>query len=314
MRFLVTGGFGYIGGRLAHFISNQLQHQVVLGSRRYMSVPAWLPQAEVVQIDWESPDNLEDICSGIDVVIHCAGMNAQDCMKNPVAALEVNGIETAKLLQAAIRKDVRRFLYLSTAHVYANPLVGVFTESSCPTSLLPYATSHRAGENVVMAAHQHGEIEGLVARISNAYGVPVHRKVNCWMLLVNDLCYQAVTKRQLILNSSGLQRRDFVPMSAVCHAINLLLDISSNDIGNGVFNVGGGWSPTVWEMACLIQQRCETKLHFLPELIRKEPHNGEEPTELDFRANGLLKLGFQPATDKTSEIDELLEFCQSGFH
>ena len=76
-------------------------------------------------------------------------MNAQNCVTDPVAALEVNAVATARLLQAAIRQGAKRFIYLSTAHVYGSSLSGVITEETCPASLCPYAASHRAGEDVV---------------------------------------------------------------------------------------------------------------------------------------------------------------------
>lgn len=267
----------------------------------------------MVQTCWESPTRLEDVCAGIDAVIHLAGMNAQDCAATPDAALEFNGVATARLLQSAIRQGVKRFIYLSTAHVYASPLSGTISEETCPLSLHPYATSHRAGEDVVRAAHQRGEIEGVVIRLSNSFGKPVHAKADCWMLLVNDLCRQAVTTRQMVLSSSGLQRRDFVPLSDVCHAIRHLLHLPQSGLGTGLFNLGGGWSPTVWEMACLVQERCATVLGYRPGLTRKPANIGEMTADLDYRSDRLLQSGFQPSNDRVFEIDHLLEFCQVTF-
>src|SRR3546814_17036700 len=93
-------------------------------------------------------------------------MNAQNCAANPVEALEFNGVATARLVQAAARVGIRRFIYLSTAHVYCAPLTGTITEDTCPRNLHPYATSHLAGENAVLSAVQAGEISGMVLRLS----------------------------------------------------------------------------------------------------------------------------------------------------
>lgn len=312
MRILITGGFGFVGGRLAVHLA-QAEHQVVFGSRNVISSPAWLPQAEVAQIKWDDDRALEHRCNGVDVVIQAAGMNAQDCAADPVAALAFNGVATTRLVAAASRAGVQRFIYLSTAHVYASPLVGTITEDSCPRNLHPYATSHLAGEHAVLSASQRGQIQGIVLRLSNAFGAPMHKDVNCWMLLVNDLCRQAVQTRKLGLQTSGLQQRDFVGMSEVCRVVEYLASCNGEALQPSIFNVGAGVSQTVLEMAQLIAQRCNQVLGFEPVLQRKEGGADEQYEKLIYRAESLAKIGFNMGFDKAAEIDRLLMFCQSSF-
>ena len=197
MRILITGGFGFVGGRLAEHLA-QAGHQIVLGTRNARNPPVWLPQAKVAQIVWDDDCVLKRILDGVNVVIHAAGMNAQECADKPVVALEFNGVATARLIAAAVRVDVQRFIYFSTAHVYASPLVGTINEETYPRNLHPYATSHLAGEHAVLSTNKCGEIQGIVLRLSNAFGSPMHKSVNCWRLLVNDLCRQAVLMLSLI--------------------------------------------------------------------------------------------------------------------
>lgn len=313
MRILITGGFGFVGGRLAaHLV--RAGHQIMLGSRNPITSPAWLPQAEVSQIEWDDGCALEHSCNGVDVVIHAAGMNAQDCASDPVAALAFNGAATARLVAAAGRAGVKRFIYLSTAHVYASPLAGTITEDTCPRNLHPYATSHLAGEYTVLSASQRGQIQGIVLRLSNAFGAPMHKDVNCWMLLVNDLCKQAVQTRKLVLQSSGLQQRDFVSMTEVCRVAEYLA------VGHGasaqpcIFNVGAGVSQSVFAMAQLIQQQCAQVLGFKPALQRVQGGVDERHPALNYRADNLAALGINSnGLDSSAEINSLLRFCQSTF-
>lgn len=313
MRILITGGGGYLGGRLSQFLMSKKNDEVILGSSRQTSSPKWLPEARMVSTQWDSLYSLEKSCKGIDAIVHLAGMNAQDCSVNSVAALELNAVATARLLQAGIQQGVRRFIYLSTAHVYGSPLAGIITEDVCPISLNSYATSHRAGEDVVRAANQRGEIEGVVIRLSNAYGAPAHKDANCWMLLLNDLCRQAVMTKHMVLQSSGLQRRDFIPLSDACRAIEHLLHLPKQNLARGVFNVGGGWAPTVWEAACLVQERCNIILGFQPQLTRISHKEYEVAAMLDYRFDTLRQTGFQPIFNKIDEIDQLLQFCKDSF-
>lgn len=312
MRILIAGGLGFVGGRLGQYL-HQAAHQIILGSRNASSPPDWLSQAEVVRTDWVDERALEKICGGADVVIQAAGMNAQDCAADPVVALEFNGLATARMVAAASRAGVKRFIYLSTAHVYASPLIGTITEDTCPRNLHPYSTSHLAGEHAVLSACQRGQMEGVVLRLSNAFGAPVHKDVNCWMLLVNDLCRQAVTKRSLTLRSAGVQRRDFVTLQDVGGAVSHVLDLSKEQIGDGVFNIGGAWTPRVIDMVELIRERCSAVLGFVPALIRPEPEEGELALDLDFQIDRLLASGFELCGNAATEIDATLLFCHEAF-
>lgn len=311
MNLLITGGFGYLGGRLAEYLASQTGYKIYLGSRQQTVSPSWLPQAKVVKTEWDLPIGLERICSGVDAIVHLAGMNAEDCAANPLAALEFNAVGTARLLQAAILKGVKRFVYLSTAHVYGSPLKGVITEEICPISLHPYATSHRAGEDVVRVAHQRGEIEGVVVRLSNAYGAPVQKDANCWMLLVNDLCRQAVTTQQMVLKSSGLQRRDFIALTDVCRAITHLLVLPIDKLADGLFNVGGVWSPTILEMTERVAERVYAVTGNRPEILRKEDPSIGEIEALDYRVKKLVGTGFSLSgvEQVDRELDRLVHFC-----
>ena len=136
MRVLIAGGFGFAGGRLANYM-HRAGYQVILGSRKASEPPDWLPRAEVARLDWNSVDALEAACSGADVVIQAAGMNAQDCAADPVAALMVNGVATARLMEAAGRAAVKRFVYLSTAHVYGSPPRAGLTKIPVPATCIP---------------------------------------------------------------------------------------------------------------------------------------------------------------------------------
>jgi UDP-glucose 4-epimerase len=312
MRVLITGGFGFLGGRLAQYF-HQAGHQILLGSRSARGIPAWLPDTAVTVVDWADAPSLKRICGGVDLVIHAAGMNAQDCAADPLAALEFNGLATARLLKAAIAADVERFVYLSTAHVYANPLVGVIEEESCPENLHPYATSHLAGENAVLTATSLREINGVVVRLSNAFGMPMHPGANCWSLLANDLCRQALVTGNMILRSNGAQQRDFIAVEEVCRVVAHLSLLAPEFLLPGIINLGSGVSQSVFEFAGLIQQRCKLVLGFEPTLQRALALDAGAHEPLSYRSRKLMQMGVEVKSDDCAELDRLLTFCQAAF-
>lgn len=313
MKVLITGAMGYIGGRLVQHLNHDEDINLALGSRKKILAPSWAPNATTIQMNWDLLESFDEACIGVDVVIHLAGMNAQDCAANPIAALRSNGEATGMLLASAIKQRVKRFIFLSTAHVYANPLLGTITEKTPTLSSHPYAISNRAGEELVLGAHQKNEIEGVVVRLSNSFGAPAHKEANCWMLLVNDLCYQAVTTRCMVLSSSGSALRDFVPLTDVCNALTHLLKLSKQDLGDGLFNFGSGYSQTVMQMATLVQSRCEKIMGYKPSL---SGINGGEIASYDslvYRSDAIYSSGFNERTEKSEEIDKLLKFCKEAF-
>lgn len=311
-RILITGGFGFVGGRLARHLW-EAGYGVVLGSREVSKPPDWLSSAEVVTMNWQDSCELERACLEVDVVIHAAGMNAQDCEADPVAALHFNGVATARLATSAARAGVRRFIHLSTAHVYGSPLIGTITEETCPRNLHPYATSHLSGEHVVMQVAKLSKMNSVILRLSNGYGEPAHKDVNCWSLLVNDVCRQAIQHNQIVLNTDGRQFRDFVPVKVICDTILHLIDVDEFQNIGSVINVGTGHSRSVLEMAELIRKRCQLVLGSSPAIVVPQPTSIASVPSLNFSVAKLNALGVRCNANTEFEIDQLLKFCQAHF-
>jgi UDP-glucose 4-epimerase len=310
-KVLITGGMGFVGGRVAQILAARGDVEVMLGSRNAQISPSWLASADVVAMDWLAKESLLAACDGVDTIVHLAAMNDIDCLCDPVAALEVNGVNTVRLLEAAKASGVARFIYFSTTHVYGSPLVGRIDETLPLKCQHPYATSHRAAEDVVLAANE--KLVSIVLRLSNGFGVPAHSAVNVWTLLVNDLCRQAVTQRSLTLRSSGLQKRDFVTLHDAAYAVSHMIDLPKAIVGDGIYNVGGGLSTRVIDMAEMIQSRCSEVLGFTPEILRPKPTINETSPDLDYRIDKLLATGFSLQGKFEDEIDEILLLCQKTF-
>lgn len=312
MTVLITGGFGYLGGRIAVAMAADLGVSVRLGSRQ-LRFPDWLPQAEGVVCDLHNMASLLAAMKGVQVVVHLAAMNEKDCLAEPREAVRVNTLGTLMAIQAAVTAGVERFIYFSTAHVYGTPLAGNFTEQTIPRPRHPYAITHHAAEDFVLAAHDQRQLVGIVVRLSNGFGAPTHQGVDSWTLLVNDLCRQATQTGKMVLRSSGMQQRDFIPITDICCAVKHLIELSRRKCGDGLFNLGGGASLSVWQMTQRIAMRCQAVLGFTPEIIRLGPASDEKNQDLNYRIDKLKKTGFNQMGDMDAEIDATLLFCRDAF-
>jgi UDP-glucose 4-epimerase len=167
---LITGGFGYLGGRIAQALAANPGRSLRLGTRWPQPAPEWLRTCEPVPLDLMSEEGLAAACAGVSCMVHLAALNEIDSASDPEQALLVNTLGTLKLLCAAERAGVQRFVYFSTAHIYGAPLTGTITEATVPRPAHPYATTHRAAEDFVLAAHDRRALTGIVVRLSNGFG------------------------------------------------------------------------------------------------------------------------------------------------
>jgi UDP-glucose 4-epimerase len=309
---LLTGGLGYLGGRLACALV-EAGHQVRCGTRRSGAVtPEGLPAMPMAMLDWASTEALTEACRGVDCVIHLAAMNEVESARDPVGALKMNGLASLRLLEAAKAADVRRFIYFSTAHVYGAPLQGDIDEMTLPRPIHPYAITHKVAEDFVLAAHDRQQIEGVVIRLSNGFGAPVTPDVDRWTLLVNDLCRQAVTTGELRLNSAGAQLRDFITLGDVALAVNHLLQLDASQLADGLFNLGGGQVMSILEMTERIAARWQLLTGCDIAIVRPAGDGVSQPT-LNYRCDKLAATGFVLTGQIDREIDDTLQLCLRAF-
>lgn len=313
-RVLITGGLGYIGGRVAKFLAEREDLFLVLGTRQKETArPGWLKNGNVVQLDLMSEESLDLACKEVKCIIHLAALNEIDSAKNSEQALLVNGYGTLKTLRAAERAGVERFIYFSTAHIYGAPLQGNITEKSLPRPVHPYAISHKVAEDFVLAAHDCKSILGIVLRLSNGFGAPINPNVNRWSLLVNDLCRQIATTGKIILKTSGIQKRDFITLTDVCRAVSHCLTLPADECLDGLFNLGGECSLSISEMASCIADRCSHVLGFVPEINAPIMQSDDVSMPFNYSIDKIKSTGFELSSNVTEEIDSELKFCKNEF-
>lgn len=311
---LVTGGLGYVGGRIAKYLAENTSYSLHLSTRQHQQErPDWLVNGEIINMDLLDDKDLEEKCVGIKYIIHLAAINEIESLKDPAKALKVNGVGSLKLLQAAVKAGVERFIYFSTAHVYGAPLVGRITEKTLPRPQHPYAISHKTAEDFILAAHDRGDIEAIVFRLSNSFGMPERESINRWTLLVNDLCRQAATTGEVVLRSTGLDKRDFITLHDVARAVGHILTIPKEHCDNALFNLGGENTLRVIDMASLIAERYE--LMFGKKLVIKRQETNQETVDmkLDYCIDKLKSTGFILNSSIDKEIDETLLLCKRAF-
>ena len=313
MSFLVTGGIGYLGARIVKALAEKYPERKIIYTHHHHITKNYFPGLKNIhfrKLNLTEYTDFNTICSGVKTIIHLAFPNEIVCKQNVEAAIDSGVKGTYYLLSEANRYKVQNFIFLSTAHVYGAPLQGEITELTLPRPIHPYAITKKAAEDFVLAFRKETSLNAIVLRLSNGFGYPLHKDINRWTLLVNDLCRQAVLHKQMVLNSSGLQQRDFIPFDDIIQAILLLDTLAKQNTLDGLFNLGSGKSVTVYDFAQKIAEIAQKILGFEIPLIRKEPTPNESFEPLIYNSNKIASIGYKPKGNINFEIEESLRFCK----
>jgi len=310
---LITGGFGYLGGRIAEYLWKSGFKVRIGTSRSKIDTAESHLQYDIVKFNLLDSISLEEACKDVSIIIHLAALNAKLCEQNPSKASQINTDGTCNLINAAIKEKVDQFIYFSTAHIYGSPLVGSITEETRPSPQHPYALTHFEAEKYVLNASKKQLINSVVLRLSNAVGSPIHKNVNCWMLVSNDLCKQVITKKAMTIQSNSLIERDFISISEVCMIIEKIINYSN--LKNGIYNLSSGVSLNLLDLANLIKKRAAKIINYTPaiELASKHSIPLAGSMSLAISNNKLKKHGVDINHDIKNEIDQLLANCKNWF-
>jgi len=302
---LITGGSGYLGGRLAEFLSNaQIKKIAITARKESKALRKRLPNCDLRILDITKPDNIKKALTDITDVIHLISLNAKDSAESPELAEKINAYGTLDLIKTSIDSGVKRFIYISTAHVYGAPLVGEINEMTPALASHPYATSHLQAEKYIKKAAVSTKTKFTILRLSNAIGSPIMKDTDCWMLVVNDICKQIVTSQTMRFSSQRNIERDYISIEEICRIISHILCDETNNF-QGVYNFGSGKSISLENLANLISERAKVILGIDVRIYF--PNQTSVPTKpLSYSISKIQREGITISNSLNNEIDQLL--------
>lgn len=312
-RVLVTGGFGYVGGRVAAHLADAGRGVRVLTTRARARWPEWAEALEVVTGDVRDRAALVRAVEGVDAVVHLAAVNELVSRRDPERAVEVNGIATGRLLDACRDAGGVRIVYFSTFHVYGPAAGPVITEATPVRPAHPYAFSHSVAEGFVDWHRREFGAETVTLRLSNGFGYPMDPHVDRWTLVFNDLCRQAVTEGRLVLKSAGTQSRDFIALADVARAVEHVLGLPASMLGDGLFNLGGKQTLTIREVAERVAaEYLRWSGRSVPIELPADAAPAPEAVPVRFDVSRLERTGFGLTNPLARELHRTFEVAQGA--
>lgn len=302
MHILITGGLGYLGSRLAHYLHGQ-GHQISIGTRQHVEVmPKGFTEINCINMDWGSYESIHKACNNVDIVVHAAGMNAQECFMNPLLALHARKKAAQYLSDAGINQKIKSIIYLSSMRVYGENLSGTINEQSPTLGMHPYAQSHIEAEQVLLERLNNHSVEIHILRLANIFGAPIIENKECWDLVVNNFCMQAVKTGEILINSARTMQKSFLPMTDFLRVIGSIIDGKITSIHGGILNVGNPVNLSLEAIAKKIQLACSgVKVSF-------DLQNDIKCNQFEYKSLYLKEHELGSSMEK--EINELLQACE----
>ena len=291
MRFLVTGGAGFIGSALANRLV-ALGHEVRVIDNLTSGDPDRLdPRVLFTRGDVADIPKLWTLLQDVSCVYHLAArVSVPESIKYPRDYNHVNVGGTVSVMEAMRDAGVQRVVLASSGAVYGSQSEQPLHEDLIPNPDSPYAVSKLAAETYVRTIGALWGIEAVALRIFNAYG-PGQQLPASHAPVIPRFIRAAQTGASLVVFNNGEQTRDFVYIEDVVDA--LVAAATAPDVDRQVINVGSGRETSINELVAAIGEVLGMELE---PLYNRDREGGVQRMCADItRAERLL--GFVPRTD-----------------
>lgn len=304
MVVLVTGGCGYIGSRLIRDLASApgFEGETVrvldnMMRERYVSLMDLPSQGryEFIEGDIRKDEDLKRAFHDVDVVIDLAGVtNAPISFERKELTFDVNVTGGKKVVEHAVRSDVDRFVYSSTASVYG-PTKGVVDENYPCKPISPYGETKLQAEKFSLDASRENGLNATVLRLGTVFGYSIGMRFDT---VVDRFVYLACTEAPLtVWESARKERRPYLHISDSIGAI--LFALSRHDMNGEIYNVVG-------ENASIdrITEAIKKEVRAVQVLITPSPNLNQVSYEL--ASSKVERLGFHARHSLEEGVKEIV--------
>jgi UDP-glucose 4-epimerase len=272
VKFLITGGAGFIGSHLADMVVGRGDEVVILddfstGTRDNVEALEDRGSAEIVLGSTLDEQLVDDCMASVDACFHLAStVGVKLVVGQPLDSLlrDVRGVD---IVAAAAHRHGRRLVFTSTSEIYGKRSDGYVSESEDrllgPTTISRwnYSTAKAFGEAVAHGYHRERDAETIVARMFNTVGP---RQSAAYGMVLPRFVSQALARDDLTVYGDGTQGRCFCHVADAVEALVGL--VASDDAVGGTFNVGCADAVRIVDLARAVVDRSESgsRIRFVP--------------------------------------------------
>jgi UDP-glucose 4-epimerase len=311
MRYLITGGAGFIGSHLADALAARDDQILILddlstGRRENIELLEGNGRVEFVRGSVVDEALVDECMASVDACFHLAStVGVKLVVSQPLESLldDVRGIRT--VAEAAARHKVRK-LFTSTSEIYGKRSDGYVHEGadrllgSPSTSRWNYSTAKSFGEALVHGYHHERGAEMVTVRIFNTVGP---RQAGAYGMVLPRFVSQALSGASLTVYGDGQQSRCFVH---VADTVDALIRVMESDAAMGeTFNIGCDAEIRIVELAERVIARSDSRSRI--RYVRYEEAYGEGFEELGCRKPDTTKLREATGWEPSRAIDDAID-------
>lgn len=323
MRWLITGGCGFLGLRLIRNLLEEGGHSVRIfdnlsvGTREdlrtvteftetYGSGPVGDVGVELFVGDICDATAAMNAAKGADVIIHlAANTGVGPSVENPRSDCETNVIGTFNMLEAARHNKAKRFVFASSGAPIGEVEPPIHEELA-PHPVSPYGASKLAGEGYCSAYFRSFGVETVALRFGNVYGPGSGHKSS----VVAKFIRLAMNGEPWDIWGSGGQTRDFIYVEDLIHALRQASTVDG--IGGEAFQIATNRETTVGEIAEMLSEVLVECGVSKPEISHSEARVGDVMRNFSDVTKARERLGWTAKTELRQGLRQTIEWFQSG--
>jgi len=310
MKFLITGGAGFIGSHLAEELLRRGDRVHVLDDLSTGSIEniRHLKPDPRFAYTIESAANrplVAELVDEADAIFHLAAAVGVDLIvESPVRTIETNVHCTEAVLAQAVKKK-RPVFIASTSEVYGKGTCLPFTEQgdlvfgATYRGRWSYACSKALDEFLALAYWKERKLPTVVGRLFNTVGP---RQTGRYGMVIPNFVRQALADQPITVYGDGSQQRCFCHVSDVVRALADLM--RRDDVYGEIFNIGCNEEVTISELAERVRARCESQSEITCVPYDEAYEEGFE--DMVRRVPDLTKVREALGWEPTRNLDEIL--------
>lgn len=296
MKIIIIGSRGFIGSACVEYF--QREHEVWecdvvmdYDRPRYLFIEA---------VDSDFQEIFQD--RSFDVCINCSGAaNVPFSLEKPLHDFQLNTLNVFKILDAIRRYSPGcKFLNLSSAAVYGNPVSLPVAESHTVAPVSPYGMHKAMAENICEEFHRFWGVSTCSVRIFSAYG-PGLKKQLLW-----DISRKLQSDGSLHLFGTGNETRDFIYVSDLVELIDIVMRNASFEAD--VINAAGGVQTSIRHIAEIMVEKIAPGR----EIVFSNTVRKGDPLNWEADISKVRAMGFSPKTDIRTGITHYVEWLKEN--
>tara|TARA_A100001011_G_C14260517_1_gene822178 strand:+ start:594 stop:1541 length:948 start_codon:yes stop_codon:yes gene_type:complete len=312
-KVLLIGGSGYLGARISkHLAENDFEVFVLCRSLPKKSSWESLISGFIIG-DIAKKEVLDKLSAEeFDIAIHLVPLSNQGFNDNPDFVSSVNVLPTWNLLRVLTERGLKKFIYFSSIHIYGKLPKNLITENFIPNPISPYGLNHLLSENICNYYDKTTNTTCINIRLSNSYGSPVNKDIDCWWLVLNEFCKSAYQKEKITIRSDGSTLRDFIHWYDIINALELIIKNNNHN----TYHIASGQTLSILELAYEVKDvfnkryNKELRIYFSKEVVKSNIKKIKKHT---FSMKRLNEIGYRMHKEVSSGINEIFDYMEGAW-